>query len=320
MNDWTTELPWTEEQWHCIQKTVTEEAQRARVAARFLSIYGPVDEKDIAVANLALQQGGVTPVPAPGVASQRLTVNSTPGTALATLSVLVYVRNNEAADPELQAATTMFRRAANLIARTEDAMMFNGQRGAGQPPIGAPGGPIQVSGGRRQFGLIGNGILGIPGYVGALGPFVTPPVSQSRLTSLPSAVGFALAGRDLISVVVDAINRLEAQGYSGPYACALGNNLWEAIHIPTSNLVLPRYTIEPLMDGGMLVRSSTIHPDRGVIVAYESGQVEQVLGRDIRVRLLQISAEPRFVFRVSERIALRVKHWPAVVNLLPANW
>jgi hypothetical protein len=42
-----------------------------------------------------------------------------------------------------------------------------------------------------------------------------------------------------------------------------------------------------------------------------------VIARDIGVRFLYVSEEPRFVFRVSVRTALRVRDWQAIVNLNP---
>ena len=45
---------------------------------------------------------------------------------LATLQVMVRVRSAQMADPELASALALFRRAANVIARLEDAVVFRG--------------------------------------------------------------------------------------------------------------------------------------------------------------------------------------------------
>ena len=47
---------------------------------------------------------------------------------LATLQVIVPVRNAQMADPELASALALFRRAANVIARLEDASRLPGTR------------------------------------------------------------------------------------------------------------------------------------------------------------------------------------------------
>ena len=36
------QVPWTEEQWARVNQAIQEEAQRARVAAKFLPLYGPL--------------------------------------------------------------------------------------------------------------------------------------------------------------------------------------------------------------------------------------------------------------------------------------
>ncbi|HEX3770565.1 MAG TPA: hypothetical protein VHV30_06870, partial [Polyangiaceae bacterium] len=77
------------------------------------------------------------------------------------------------------------------------------------------------------------------------------------------------------------------------------------------NLVLPRDRVLPFL-GGPLLRSSAIHPIYGVIVALSGSPIEVVVATDVSVRYLQTSLEPRFVFRVSERIALRIKDDAAI--------
>jgi hypothetical protein len=72
-----------------------------------------------------------------------------------------------------------------------------------------------------------------------------------------------------------------------------------------------------MLEGGPLLRSSVIPSNWGAVISHESGQVEQVLASDICVKFLQVSEEPRLVFRVSQRLALRVRDWGAVVNITP---
>jgi len=310
------ELPWTDEHWNRICKVVSEEAQRSRIAARFLPIYGPISDDQVAVPNIGLGAEPAPLIPAglPGL-GRRLTVNSRPDTVLATLSMLVHVRTQEAADPELQAVIAMFRRATGLITRTEDALMFNGQRAAnGSPPAApaaaGPGAPVHVTGGRAQYGL--------------LAPFARDPNFQGiriqRTPTPPLAGGLsflAQTGVTLVSDIVEAINRLEGDGFSGPYACVLPNDLYRAINTPAPSLTTPRNALLALLQDGMIQRSSTIRGGWALVVPHESGMVEQVLASDISVKLLHISEEPRFVFRISQRVALRVKEWRAVVNLCP---
>jgi hypothetical protein len=54
---------------------------------------------------------------------------------LATVAVNVFIQNHMLADSELTAASILFKRAANIIARVEDAIIFRGRRAAATPPI-----------------------------------------------------------------------------------------------------------------------------------------------------------------------------------------
>jgi Encapsulating protein for peroxidase len=222
----------------------------------------------------------------------------------------------------------MFRRAANFIARVEDALMFYGQVGANVRPFLAPGTlvppVVQVTGGAQQPGLLGTAANQLPGSPG-VGPGANPlqgatvwgrAFGVTRGPVNPPG-GAGPTGIALVGDIVAATNVLEAGGYGPPYACVLSSTLYQAVHTPTPSLVLPRDTIMPLLGDGPLLRSSLLRPGWGLVVPCESGQIEQVLATDICVKLLQVSEEPRFVFRISERVALRVKDWSAVVNIHP---
>src|SRR5258708_3322012 len=139
MDNNSAEVGWTDEQWNRIHAVVTEEAQRARVSAQFLPVVGPLDPSVVAVPDLAL----TFPPNAAPPPNNRMLINSTPNLNLARISVLVEARNHEVSDPDLSAVMVMFRRAANYIARIEDAMVWHGQAAAGAPPVSGIG-PIPL--------------------------------------------------------------------------------------------------------------------------------------------------------------------------------
>jgi uncharacterized linocin/CFP29 family protein len=288
------ELKWTDAQWETVKKTVAEEASRARVCASFLPLFGPLEPSITGVPSLVLSY---QPDPELAGDMHRLCVDSEPNTMLTTISVTLALHSHEVADPELSAAVGMLRRAANVIARVEDALLFFGQPGKAQPPAAgiAHLPPIfRVSGGRAQPGLT---------------------AAQMRVP-VPSTAGGEARGDATVNGVVAALNQLEAQGHAGPYACVLGHDLFSWVCTPTSSLVLPRDRILPFLEGPLL-RSSTLRPDQGLLFALGGNPIEIVVGSDISVRFLQLTAEPRYLFRVSERVALRVKEWSALVALDP---
>src|SRR4029450_5465340 len=80
------------------------------------------------------------------------TVDDTGTLKLSTLQVKVFLQNGQIADPELTSALTAFRRAANVLARLEDDIVFNGQTGADQARQSASG-LGEVRGGQITDGL-----------------------------------------------------------------------------------------------------------------------------------------------------------------------
>jgi uncharacterized linocin/CFP29 family protein len=118
----------------------------------------------------------------------------------------------------------------------------------------------------------------------------------------------------LVAGVLNAISALQGAGHFGSYACVLGDNLFAQACSPTGSLILPRDRLLPFLDG-QLHRSSTIPPNYGVVVALSGAPIELVVASEIKVRFLHQNAEPRFVFRVAEKIALRIKELSAIAVL-----
>jgi uncharacterized linocin/CFP29 family protein len=293
-------LGWTEDQWNRICSAVTEEAQRARVAAQVLPAVGMEGGSTIAIPEYRM-----TPQPEPfpfGVANQRLGVNSDPTLHITTISVNVPLRAHEIEDPQLKAALVMFRRAANYVARIEDTLVFSGRPGPDMPPLGLVGIP-------PVYRVTGNGApAGI--FLPALAGKILPPYGPvgARVPSPP------VTGNDVFNQIIAAINRLERGGATGPFACVLSHTLFERICTPTDAMVLPRDRILPFLQGPLL-RSSQITNPRGCVVALGGSPIELVIASEIGVRFLQTTPEPRQMFRVSERVALRIKEPEAIAMI-----
>jgi hypothetical protein len=235
----------------------------------------------------------------------RLHVDSDPTLYLTTIAVNVPLHLREAAAPNLDAALVMFRRAANYIARIEDALVFNGRPAGGPPPFGIGGIPpvfdVHGGGGAAQ---------------GLLGPVLPRPAIH--IPAPPPALG-----EQIVVSIIQAINQLDGGGQLGPFGCALSPPLFEAICTPASSLVLPRDRVLPFLQGPLL-RSSAIQAavapgavgSWGVVVALSGNPVEIVVATEIQVRFLQMTEEPRLLFRVSERVALRIKEPNAIQPLV----
>ena len=153
------QIPWTDEQWARVNQVIQEEAHRARIAATFLPLYGPL------------------PANADFVRTENVFYRSAEncrqeydpvGDAAAQRAV----RGEQLADPEMTSVLALFRRAANVIARLEDALVFNGFRRIrpGRPrkcgfricPTAAPNVGEQIWGGKAAGLLIEPNSTGAP--------------------------------------------------------------------------------------------------------------------------------------------------------------
>ena len=91
--------------------------------------------------------------------------------------------------------------------------------------------------------------------------------------------------------------------------------LFSEVCTPTASLVLkPRDRILPFLQGPLL-RASTIAEGYGVVLALAAINGARGRPRDIGVRYCRPRKKPRFIFRVSERVALRIKE-PQAIGVL----
>ena len=286
MTESNSQVPWSDEQWDRVKRAIQEEASRARVAATFLQLFGPLPASADFVRREEITVGN------------QITIADTETIRLPTLQVKVHLRGAQMSDPDLTSALALFQRAANLLARLEDALIFNGQPNESQPPAGGPAKIWEVRGGQRSRGLLAaDADLG-----GPIAPSI--PVRAD--------------GQSLVTAVSNSIGALEGNGHFGPFAVVLGQKLFLAAQTPNEgSLVLPQDRIIPFLGGGSLLRSSTLPDDKGVVVALGGAPVELVIATDVSLNFLQVAPDPMFVFRVYEKMALRIKESDAIVALVP---
>jgi uncharacterized linocin/CFP29 family protein len=299
------QVPWTDEQWARVNKVVQEEASRARTAATFLPLLGPLPG-DTDFVREQLIQFALPP-------NIILGIQDRPVIQLATLQVRVPVRGAQMADPEMTSVLALFRRAANVLARLEDAVVFRGlvpnpliPGSFAPPPLVAVGPPPPQTVWEITGGQLINGLWTIP----------LPLAQWVIMPWLPAL------NRDvrLVAGIAQAIGLLEAGGHFGPFAVVLDQALFLVAQTPTANLVLPQDRILPFLGGGPLLRSSTLdgppNMRNGVVVALGGEPVELVVATDVCVQFLQVTPAPLFVFRVCEKMALRIKEPEAIIQLL----
>lgn len=298
------QLPWTEEQWATVQRTAVEAARRARVASSFLPLVGPLPESQASVPALTLGEDEDVLTERYRTAPKRLQVDDDVTLKLATLAVEVFVKTQQANDPNLASVLQMVSRAGVVVGRLEDAVVLLGQPELDQDgvPTWRPGDPVvepviyRVTGGQVLPGLT---------TASSLADIDVPGANTKDY------------GSNLVESVARAISELEGKGQYGPFGCVLGQDLYEAAHRPSEgSLVLPSDRFVPFLGGGPLLRSSVLDRDEGVIVATAGSPVDLVVASDVHVSFLQRTTEPRYVLRVSERMVLRIKQTDAVAHLV----
>jgi uncharacterized linocin/CFP29 family protein len=313
-------LPWTEEQWASMQTVVQEAARRARVASSFLPLVGPLPPGQASVPRLWMDVkkfGSIAGEPPlqvlRGEAPERLQVEDGETLKLTTISCNVYLTTQQADDPDMASARQMLGRAAGIIGRLEDAIVFNGQTAPGEgPPAGAPPLSIwKVHGGAEYPGLLSPD----PHGVKAVNEPPDEPTKVARDEDKPGLGNFGGYSESLVAGVVNAVEALESDGQYGPFACVLGDQLYQAANTPSQgSLVLPSDRILPFL-GGPLLRSSAVPADEGVVVALAGSPIDLVVASDVHVSYVQRSVEPRYILRVSERFVLRIKQAEAIRRL-----
>lgn len=280
MADSNLQVPWTEDQWNRVKQVVRDEARGARVAGNILPLVGPLhaDASYVTEEELILPYGGSGDDKVDG-----FTVDDTKTRRLSTVQVKVFLRNAQVADPELTSALTAFRRAANVLAHLEDEIVFNGQPSADQAPPSAVG-LGDVRGGQRTEGLVTAAN--------------NTPVAGNNL------------GEALVAAISGAVGALEGRFHLGPFACVLGQESFKAVQTPNNSLALPQDRILPFLGGGPLARSSSL--DKGLVIALGGAPIDLVMATDMTVEFLQTTQNAWFVFRVYEKMVLRIKQKDAV--------
>jgi uncharacterized linocin/CFP29 family protein len=312
MADLNPQVPWSEEQWAHLNQVVQEEASRARVAAKFLPIVGPLPPDVDFVRRLQLNQPP-TPLPpvgavvAPPLAAPaqpyRIRVEDRETIRLITLQVRVALRGAQLRDPDLVSAQQAFRRAANVIARAEDAVAF-----VGYDPDPAP--PAALL------------------FYNARTPGVVPAVCEFNDGDRVDGILWGAAGvqaavnyqpNQLVSEVSYAISQLESRGQYGPFAVVLDTDgFFTNVQTATpASLVLPQDRIIPFLQGGSIYRSSILPANfYGFVVALAGNPIELIIGKDVAIEFIQVTLEPAFIFRLVEKMTLRIKEPEAIQTLV----
>jgi Encapsulating protein for peroxidase len=292
------DLNWTDAQWQLVNDAVNDAFTKSSVASLCLPRYGPLSGSAEIVRNelitLTPPASQASPVPTLTLNSYHADVNR----PLVNLTVRIELSSEQVADEALSNALLLFRRAGSILAQEEDGIVFVGWYEGKFPSDSKYVANRDVG---LQFGLANLRVRrGFPSLAVAAG-------------ATPDRIGLAV-----VDAVVQAIGDLESESNPGPFACVLGNHLYDAVHTPTPSLVLPADRISPFLKGGPLLRAGRIDGqggssnqsgigNAGIVISQAGSTVDVVVGTEPTVQFLQRTQDAKFLFRVYERFALRVR-------------
>jgi uncharacterized linocin/CFP29 family protein len=278
------ELNWDDAQWQKVNEAVTEAFNQASVAGGFLPMYGPLVGSAEVVRNERLhvqEESGITTVRNTVILDKdHRSVNL----KLLNMTVNVELSSEQVADEKMSNALLAFRRAANILALAQDRVVFSGHQRGLNPDENAK---IIVNTVSPQKGL-------------------ADLFARHEFANL-SRTPKEQVGRLVVTAVVNAMSALEDRSHPAPFACVLGNTLYEAVHDPSASLVLPADRVTPLLRGGPLLRSGGIDPETGIMVSLAGKAVDVVVGTPPTAQFLQRTADAKFLFRVYVRFTLRIR-------------
>ena len=282
------ELNWSDAQWQRVNDAVNETFGKASVASAVLPMYGPLAGSTETVRNERLQpvQDFETPI--------RLeTDHEAVNLKLVNVTVKVELSSEQVADETLVNAILTFRRAASILAQEEDRIVFGGYGNGGKD---------------KDSPFVANDSIGPQKGLADLDArkeFSDVTIPNGKL--FDPIKDIAILGRVVVPSVVKAIHELEDSFNTAPFACVLGNRLFDAVHDPSKSLVLPTDRITPLLKGGPLMRCGQMEESTGIVVSLASNAVDIVVGTPPTVQFLQRTEKAKFLFRVYQRFVLRIR-------------
>jgi hypothetical protein len=215
-------------------------------------------------------------------------------------------------EKDLVRAKTTLNRQASALARWHDVLVFSGfnqdlqrrfqQLGVEMPTLE----PTRTPRSFRDSAILAEG------------------EAEREVERQPVRVNEPL-NEGLVGACYDAVLRLEANGYYSAYHLVLGQDLWRALHEPTSgSMVLPRDRIQETLMGGDFHRTTTLPSNEALLISLDGPTLDCVVARDDPkdypifefLRAEQENQEEIYLLRVRERFAPRVRERQAIVRLL----
>jgi hypothetical protein len=297
-------LDWSPETWAHIDKAVHDEAQRVRIAMKYIPINMATTDT-LSVPAESIETVDLPPTP--------LFIDE--GKTISIFEILTsfsMTKQQAGKEVDVTTAITLATRATNILIQGEDILMFQGdsalETGANPNPLFATG---RI---RHRNNSFGTGLLGAVAAI----PDPPGPASQTievEPTSVSSPPSQNTYGENTFGAVSAAYSRLQSKGHYGPYALALHSDVYADTFAPLEKtLIMPADRIKPLVTAGFH-GTGTLPPFTGVLVSLGGNTMDLVVGMDAITAFLQEDTDGLYQFRVFERFTLRLKDVTAVIKL-----
>jgi uncharacterized linocin/CFP29 family protein len=290
---------WGPDIWNRIDRAVHDEMARVRVGAKFIPLYGPLPPETRTVPS--------DRVPDPAGQPLALGVEEGESTSLVELSVDFRLTQSQVdGEDRLGTAIALATRAANALAGDEDRLIFRGADGV-------------LNNQRERTGVNDRGVR--YRITGDQDPLYLD--GQDRFgVAAPAAVdagGAGGRGQVTLTRANIAYATLQGVGRQGPFALALHHLVYADVNSPVAadTLDTPADRLRPLFTAGVFA-TSALPENSGVVVSVGGNSVDRAVGIDATTAFLQVESDGRYLFRVYERLALRVKDRQAVRRLVLA--
>jgi len=300
-------LDWGPDVWARIDQAVHDEAQRTKIAVKFLPLY-PVGAE-------------VTTIPSDAVdphSNPLLTVDETDCAPILEIwTEFALTKQQYENEQNLMTAVTLAINAANRLSRAEDLLIFQGDAGIADDLFQSRA--VNIRGAKKT----GNKIAAPFPITGLLPAEANQqiPIEPTEVASDPTQNRY---GENTFGAVARGYSLLQRTHY-GRQALVLPATKFADAHAPLrTTLIMPADRIKGLVENRFYGTSSL--PDNfeakvklpepvGVLVAIDGNTMDLVVGMDAITEFMQIDGEGLYRFRVFERFALRLKDRRAVVEL-----
>lgn len=229
---------WSDDVLKSIQDVVDAEAQRIKIAEKFLPL-----------APNAITQGSTNILSDIITQDSDLALQVNEGDTTSFYQITVTFKLSDAQYSDQggpKTAITLATRAANLLAQAEDILIFQGASGESNPIFTGKTQQVVI----KQAGKPSPGLLQLPAKVGEHDPIDHSQIIQVPTTSEPSPLvpSQNRYGENTFAAVADGYSRLQAKGDYGPYALVLNDLIFADIHAPlATTLIMPADRIKPFV-------------------------------------------------------------------------